>query len=211
MTSKHVIVIVACGILLAAGCGSAPPPAPGSATPATTASETQHVIAGPVALDAPASWHVRSGTPNPSGDVTLAFLGPGELPDNCQASGQGGVCLPWPVIQLVPGGMVVAVRGHGMPGSEPPAGGDPIMVGGLSARRISGSADEACRAIGGSELIAIVVPEVAGTTGWMGIDACLAGGDVAAAKAAFTAIADSVTMVADAALPLGQTSLDEST
>jgi hypothetical protein len=209
MTSKRVAVGIACALLLAAGCSSAPPAAPesetpvttASETPVTTASETQHVVAGPVGLDAPASWHVRPVPPNPSGNVTFAYLSPVELPSNCEATGQGGVCHPWPVVQLVPGGIVVAVRKYGMPGSQPPAGGDQITVGGLPARRISGSADEACRAIGGSELIDIVLPSVAGTTGWIALDACVAGGDVAAADAAFDAILAWVTIPGDAASP----------
>jgi hypothetical protein len=218
MVSQRVVVVVAaCSVLLAAGCASAPSAAPesatsattasatpastASATPAATGSETQHVAAGPVGLDAPANWHVRPGSLNPSGNVTFVYLSIAELPSDCQDTPQGGVCYPWPVVQLAPGGIVVAVRLHGMPGSQPPAGGDPLTVGGHPARRLNGSADEACRAIGGSVLTEIVLPASPGRTGWMSLDACLAEGDVSAADAAFSAILASVTMVGDAASP----------
>ena len=160
------------------------------------------MIAGPVGLDVPASWHVRPGLLNPSGNVTFVYIGPLEIPGECQDTGQqGGVCHPWPVVQLVPGGIVVAVRQNGMPGSQPPAGGEPITVGGRPARRNRGSADEGCRAIGGSELIDIVLPAVADTTGWIALDACLAGPDAAAADAAFAAIVASVTIAGGGASP----------
>ncbi len=214
MVGKRVTVGVAWAVLLAAGCASAPSSAPSDAAPASetpvemasegpvaTASGMQHMVADPIGLDVPAAWNVRHVPPNPSGNVTLAYLGPAELPSNCQETDQGGVCGPWPITRLAPGGIVVAIRLNGMPGSEPPAGGDQITVGGLSARRISGSADEACQAIGGSELIDVVLPVVPGTDGWMALDACLAGGDVAAAAAAFTAILESVTTVGSAASP----------
>jgi hypothetical protein len=81
-----------------------------------------------------------------------------------------------------------------MPNSRPPTGGKPITVGGRPARRISGSADEGCRAIGGSRSVEIVLPSVGETTGWIALDACLAGPDVAAADATFAAIVASVAI-----------------
>lgn len=201
MTSPRVAAFAICGILLAAGCSCGPLATPGFATPTKTPSETQHVVAGPVGLDAPASWHVRPGLLNPSGNVTFVYLGPLEMPSECQDTAQGGVCHSWPVVQLAPGGIVVAVRQNGMPGSQPPAGGEPITVGGRPARRIGGSADEGCRAIGGSELIDIVLPAAADTTGWIALDACLAGPDAAAADAAFAAIVASVAIAGGGASP----------
>jgi hypothetical protein len=159
------------------------------------------VIAGPIGLDAPASWHVRAGSLNPSGNVTFAYLSPVEIPSECQDSGQGGVCQPWPIVQLTPGGIVVAVRLHGLPGSRPPAGGDPMTVAGLAARRLTGPADAGCRAIGGSDLTEIVLPAVPGTNGWVSLDACLAGGDGEAADAAFSTIVGSATIAGSAPSP----------
>ena len=147
-------------------------------------------------------WNpARRGLLNPSGNVTFVYLGPLGIPGECQDTAQGGGCHPWPVVKLVPGGIVVAVRQNGMPGSQPPAGGEPITVGGRPARRNRGSADEGCRAIGGSELIDIVLPAVADTTGWIALDACLAGPDAAAADAAFAAIVASVTIAGGGASP----------
>lgn len=183
--------VVVGGVLLAAACSSAPQGAPESATPKEQAA-TQHVVAGPVGLDVPASWHVRPGMLNPGGDVTFVYLSPIDVPSECQNTSQGGACLSWPVVQLPPGGIVVAVRQHGRPGSQPPAGGEPITVGGQPARRIRGLADEACRAIGGTESIDVVVPSITGSTGWIGLDGCLAGPDVATAEAAFAAMVTSV-------------------
>jgi hypothetical protein len=201
MISTRVALLVVCGVLLAAGCSSAPPSASESAAPASTRAATQHVVAGPIGLDAPATWHVRPGLLNPSGNVTFAYLSPPELPSECQDTGQGGVCHPWPVVQLVPGGLVVAVRQNGMPGSQAPGGGAPIMVGGRPARRIRGPADEGCRAIGGSVSIEIVLPATGDRTGWSALDACLAGPDVSVAEAAFANVVASVDLAGAAASP----------
>lgn len=194
MTRTRIAALVVCGGLLVAGCSSAPLAPPVSARPTKTPSESQHVVAGPVSLDAPTSWHVRPGLLNPSGNVTSMYLSPLALPSECQDTAQGDVCHPWPVMQLVPGRLVVAVRENGMPNSRPPTGGKPITVGGRPARRISGSADEGCRAIGGSRSVEIVLPSVGETTGWIALDACLAGPDVAAADATFAAIVASVAI-----------------
>lgn len=213
MGGPRIGVAIGLAVLFAAGCASAPSDSSAPATPATSAtagasasaaasaSATERVVAGPVGLDLPTGWHVRPASLNPSGNVTLAFLGPAELASECEEAGEGGVCHPWPVTRLAPGGIVVAVRLHGMPGSRPPPGGDPVLVGGLQARSISGRADDACQAIGGSKLIDVVLPAVPGTTGWIALDACLAGDEVAAAEAAFAAILASVTIEGAAASP----------
>ena len=73
-----------------------------------------------------------------------------------------------------------------------------MTVGGLPARRLTGSADEGCQAIGGSDLTQIVLPVVAGTNGWISLDACLAGPQIEPADAAFAAILASVSVVGDA-------------
>lgn len=200
----RVAIGAALGALLVAGCAATTSPEPSMTPPASPSSvattETEHVSAGPIALDAPAGWHVREGVVNPSGNVTFAYLSPGDLPSECEDTGQGEVCHPWPISESVPGGIVVAVRLYGMPGSAPPSGGDPITVAGRPARRISGPADEACRAIGGSELIRVVVPAVPGTAGWVAFDACLAGAD-AAAEGAFGSIVASTMIVATSPSP----------
>ena len=126
--------------------------------------------------------------------MTFAWLSPLELPSECQDSTQGGVCHPWPVVKLPPGGIVVAVRQNGMPGSRPPAGGRPISVAGLPARRIDAAADVSCQTVGGTESIAVALPAVPGTMGWIALDACLAGPDTRAADAAFAAIVASITI-----------------
>jgi hypothetical protein len=161
----------------------------------------QHVAAGPIGLDVPAEWHVRPGLLNPGGNVTFSYASPLDLPSECEQTSGGGVCHPWPIVTLGPGGMVVAVRLGGMPGSQPPTGGQPITVAGLPARRIVGSADAGCRAIGGAQSIAVVVPAVPGTTGWLALDACLAGPDSEAGDAALGAITASVTIAGDGATP----------
>ena len=173
----------------------------GAFPPTASPVRTQHVIAGPLGLDAPVSWHVRSALPNPSGNVSFAYLSPQALSGDCEISAQGGVCHPWPVVQLDPGGIVVAVRLHGLPGSQPPPGPEPITVAGRPATRISGSADEGCRAIGGPAATDIVLPSVDGASGWVSLDACLAGPDEASADAAFSAIVESVTIAGDGASP----------
>jgi hypothetical protein len=208
MAGRQLLLSIACGAVLAAGCATGPTAAPGSATPsagpggspAGSPAGTQHVVAGPLALDIPASWHVRAGQLNPSGNVSLAFLAPIELPAECQAAAGGGaICHPWPIVGLHPGGILVAVRLHGMPGSHPPAGGDPIVVAGQSARRISGPADQGCLAIGGLESVDVILP--GDTSGWLGIDACVAGPDVTPAEADFAAILATVAMAEPAPSP----------
>ena len=92
--------------------------APGFPTQTTTPSGMQHVEAGPVGLEAPANWSLRVSLPNPSGNVTYAFLSHATVPSECRETGQGGACHPWPIVKLAPGEIVVAVRQHGMPGSD---------------------------------------------------------------------------------------------
>ena len=71
MTSNRLAVgIVGCA-LLAAACAQVPLAESASGAPATPASETQHAVAGPVGLDAPARRHVRPELPSPSGNVTF--------------------------------------------------------------------------------------------------------------------------------------------
>lgn len=200
MTRTFVVAVLCLGALLAAGCTSAslPQPSPSltqlaSSAPTTSSTEVQHVSAGPVGVDVPAASHLRPGLANPSGNVTFAWVSPVELPSECLDTAQGGVCQPWPVMKLLPGGIVVAVRQNGMPGSRPPAGGRTTSVGGLPARRFDAAADDACQAIGGTESIAVVLPAVPGTTGWIALDACLAGPDARAANDAFAAIVASIT------------------
>ena len=120
---------LACGVLFAAACSAAASSTHESATPTMERAATQHVVAGPVGLDVPASWHVRPGLPNPSGNVAFVYLSPYEVPSECQDTSQGGVCHAWPLVQLPLGGIVVAVRLHGMPGSRPPADGEPMRSG----------------------------------------------------------------------------------
>ena len=201
VTRTRVGAFVVCGAILVAGCSSAPSAGSASVAPTAIPGQTQHVIAGPLALDAPVSWHVRSALPNPTGNVSFAYLSPQALSSDCEISAQGGVCHPWPVAHLDPGGIVVAVRLHGMPGSMPPVGGEPITVAGLPATRISGSAEVGCRAIGGAAVTDIVLPQVEGASGWVSLDACLAGPDKAAADTAFSAIVESVTIAGDGASP----------
>jgi hypothetical protein len=200
---------ILCWVALVAGCVSNPlppsptPGAPGSATlapttiPTTTVppstSALQLALAGPLAMHIPSSWHQRPGSLNPSGDEPLLYLGPMELPSDCTVTAQGGTCAPWPMLNLGPGGMVVAVRLYGRPGSVPPSGGEAITVGGISARRIAEPADAQCQAIGGSQLIQIVLPSVPGTNGWVSVDACLAGGDAAATEV-FNTIISSIAI-----------------
>ena len=154
-----------------------------------------HVVAGPFDLAIPAGWHTRQGLANPSGNFALVYLGPDALPSACRQLASGsGVCGPWPLFQLGPDGIVVAVRLHGMPGSQPPPGGDPVTIAGLPGRRIIGAPDQACIGIGGSQSIDVVLPSVPETSGWMSIDACVAGGGMAAADEAFDAILASATI-----------------
>ena len=195
-----VLVVSACGAIPAPPTASAsalPTTAPGSASQAVATAPPQQVVAGPFELEVPAGWHVRQALPNPSGNWTLDYLGPGQLPSECEGrAGGGGVCHPWPIVQLDPGGSVIAVRQYGMPGSRPPTGGDPVMVAGLSGRRTDGPASVSCLAIGGSASIAVAIPTVAGSQGWLSLEACLAGPDVAPTEAAFSAIVASATVTA---------------
>lgn len=153
-----------------------------------------HVVAGPLDLTTPAGWHTRRGLPNPGGNFAFVYLSPASLPSDCRGTAFGGVCSSWPRMTLDPGGIVVAVRFNGMPGSRAPAGGDPTMVAGLPARRSSGSANQACAAIGGSQSITVVLPSVPDASGWMAIDGCIAGPDVATADEELDAILASVTI-----------------
>ena len=157
------------------------------------------MVAGPLGLDVPSNWHVRMGTLNPSGNVAFAYLSPADLPSDCEGPAGGpGVCYPWPVTELGAGGVVAAIRLHRMPGSQPPTGGDPVTLAGLPARQTSGPADSACRSIGGSALTQVVLPALPNATGWMSLDACLAGPNPAAAEAVFGVILRSVVIAADA-------------
>lgn len=178
------VIFLAAGALLA-GCssGAAGPSGSMRATASAAASggaSARHVTAGPLSLDLPAGWHSRPGSLNPSGNVALLFAAPVDLPSDCEETAQGGTCHPWPVMQLGADGIVVAVRLYGLPGTTPPAGGSSITVAGVAAREITGPADTACRAIGGTELIEVILPTIQGASGYLSIDGCLAGSDAAA-------------------------------
>lgn len=160
---------------------------------ASAPSSSGRVEVGPLAVQLPAtwdgqpwSWSLRRGSINPSGNVPLAFISPQALPTDCEETPQGGVCHPWPIMTLDPGGMVVAIRQNGMPGSHPPADGQPTSVGGRSARTSTGPADTPCATIGGTESIALAIPATAAMAPWFGIDACLAGPDTASAEMTFS-------------------------
>jgi hypothetical protein len=198
---------VAAGSSAAGSPTSTPAASAGAASDAATSQPTGHVDADPLSLEIPAGWHARRGLANPSGVFAIVYLSPAPIPSDCQATiDGGGVCHSWPLFQLDPGGLVARVMLHGMPRLQPPAGGTPITVAGMPARRISGSADEACRAIGGSQSITIVLPSVPDTYAWMSIDACVAGGDPmgaeqAAADDTFDAIVASATLAPAAPSP----------
>jgi hypothetical protein len=203
MIDKRVAVSAACAFLLVTACGSIQAGGSRSRSPIPTVPAFQHVDTGLVSLAVPSSWHVRRVAPNPSGNWTSAFLSPGGLSSECQTTADGGSCHPWPLTTTVPGGIVVAVREYGMPGSRAPSGGDPTTVGGVPARRVSGSADSACAVIGGAESIRYVVPTVPGWYGWLAIDACLAGGDMSATEAILATLVASVTIPVAGPAPTG--------
>ncbi len=147
-----------------------------------------------VAFGYPAGWDARPGAINPSGNVTIVFVGSTALPSDCVEAANGGVCYPWPVMTLKPGEIVVAWRAHGMPGSKPPTGGGPTSVGGRPATIERGPADKACAAIGGDGSIAVAVPKPPSQVGWIGIDACLGGPGTEAFEATFDAMLASATI-----------------
>jgi hypothetical protein len=213
MSRSHRVVAVAFGILVA-GCAATAPttsprPSAASTSPASPAAVTSgssnpspapaSIDVGPLAIELPAGWHVRTSGPNPSGNWTPAWLSPDEVPSDCEPYGQGGQeCRAWPISSRVPGGIVVAAREYLNPGSRPPRGGKATTVAGLEARRFSGPADEACGAIGGSRLTRVVIPRVPGTDGWLALDACIAAGAPPASVAAFDSIVHSATLAAAA-------------
>jgi hypothetical protein len=128
----------------------------------------------------------------------LLFAGPGDLPSECQAAANGDTtCISWPITHLAPGGIIVAVRAYGQPRYQPPAGGDPISVSGLAARRITGTAVASCRTINGTQLVEVWLPALVGASGFFSIDACMSGTDGAAANA-FDTILASVVVTAPA-------------
>jgi hypothetical protein len=206
--------LLAIALLGAAGCAATQPTAAGAPSgtptlasrpaltiPPSPASSTE-LVAGPFALAVPSAWHVRKAGPNPSGNWTLDFLGPAAIPSECRALANGVTeCGPWPVGRLDAGGVVVAVRQYGMPGSRPPVGGEASIVAGQAAKTFRGPADTACRAIGGTESTAVVLPAVPGTEGWFSIEACTAGPRTASAEAAFMAIVNSATLAVPSSEP----------
>jgi hypothetical protein len=153
-------------------------------------------MAGPIGLSLPAGWNSRTTLPNPSGNWTLLFAGPGELPSECRGDANGTTtCIGWPITHLAPGGIIVAVRAYGQPGFQPPAGGDPISVSGLAARRITSTADQSCQAIDGTQLVEVWLPALVGQNARYSIDAC-ASGDGGGSANAFAAILASAVVTA---------------
>lgn len=208
------------GMALIAGCSTTPSGAPATPTTApatpTTAPATLATaptaptasaialggpglaMAGPIGLMLPAGWNSRTTLPNPSGNWTLLFAGPGALPSECQGDANGNTaCSSWPLVQLAPDGLIVAVRSYGNPLSKPPVGGAPITVSGIAARRISGAADGSCRAIDGTQMVEVWLPALVGQNAWYSIDACMSGTDGTAANA-FAAILASTVVTAPA-------------
>lgn len=198
MRAKDMAALAVAALLAGCSPGSsaatASPGAQGSAAAVGTPPATQHVTAGPLRLDIPTTWHTRAGGLNPGGNVTLVFAGPVDLPTDCPETAPGGTCSAWPVMRLASDGIVVAIRLYGQPGSVPPSGGSIVTVAGLAAHEITGPADAPCMQIGGSKLIQVVLPAMTGTSGYLSIDACIAGGD-AAAENTFSAIVASVSVL----------------
>lgn len=188
--------------IVAAGCQPAVSPAP---TPIPTQAlggvtfmpgAFAHIALPEVAFDYPLGWSSRTGTLNPGGNEAIVFVGSGDLASECVTAADGsGTCLAWPQSLLSDGGIDVAFRVYGMPGSTPPPGGTLTSVGGRPARSIIQPASDACRAIRGDESIVVVLEPQAGPPGWSALEACLAGPDRRAAEAAFSQI------VASARLP----------
>jgi hypothetical protein len=203
-TRMRILALLVAAFASTAGCAPAPSAmptasAPAASTPSASVSAEaplQRAVAGPLGLEIPAGWHQRPGSLNPGGDETFLFMAPTDFASDCTETAQGGSCFIWPMEQLAPGGIVVAVRFHGRPGFEPPAGGDPITVAGLAARRFAGPADGACRGIGGTDLVEVWLPAFAGGNGIYSIDACSSG--QAAGTAEFAAILASVSFTRDA-------------
>ena len=197
-----VVLVAACGAVVGSGKSAVPSPTSSDGTPAQpgttyhdpSARATQRFADGVIAFDFPASWSSRKGTVNPSGNRTVVFVGPEELPSDCVETAQGGTCGPWPAMKMAANGIVVAWRAYGMPHSTPPEGGDPTDVGGRPATMTRGRPTEGCAAIGGDESIGVVVTPGAGQLGWIGIDACLSGPDHEAAEAGFASILASATV-----------------
>lgn len=154
-----------------------------------------HVELPQVAFDYPLGWTSRTGSLNPSGQEAIVFVGSGDLASDCVTAADGsGTCFPWPQSLLSDGGIDVAFRVFGMPGSTPPPGGTSTSVDGHRARTISGPASDACRAIRGDESIEVVLEPPAAAPGWTALEACLAGPDRRAAEAAFSQIVGSVRL-----------------
>jgi hypothetical protein len=200
------LVLLITAMAIVVGCGPVPSGQPGTPTPSVAApnpssaanAKADLVMAGPIGVMLPAGWQQRTTLPNPSGNWTLLFAGPGDLPSECQAAANGDTtCSSWPITHLAPGGIIVAVRAFGQPGFQPPTGGDPVSVSGLSARRITGTADGSCRSIDGTQLVEVWLPALVGTNGFYSIDACTAGADDAAANA-FAAVLASIVVTAGA-------------
>jgi len=203
------VALIASGCMAPAGSPSASTPLAGSTSPGGSASTSTPGSAGSaspstsamqrfeddrVAFGYPVGWAARPGSINPSGNVTIVFVGSTALPSDCAETANGGVCYPWPVMTLKPGEIVVAWRDHGMPGSTPPMGGEATTVGRRAATIIRGPADKACAAIGGKGSIAVAVPKAPGQVGWTGIDACLVGPGDDALEATFAAMLASATI-----------------
>ena len=208
----RLVALLASFAFLVAACGSAqatptPTASSGQATPTVAPSgsarptsalvpgPTQHVIAEVLTLDAPASWHLEKGLLNPGGSIAFEFLGPQELPSQCKPVSQGTECFPWPIMQLEPGSIVVAVRLNGMPGSTPPTGGEPMTVSGQPARWIRGLANQQCETIGGSISDQIVIPERPSGSGWLSLEGCINGPDTTAAESTFSIIVKTLKLV----------------
>jgi hypothetical protein len=195
--SAVAMITLACAVAACAA-GSTPTTFPPTATSSGSGQPGSSAPAGlfvgtSFRFDYPADWHTRQGILNPSGNWTEVYVSPQPLPSECRESALGGVCGAWPIMRLSPDGLVLAWRNHGNPGSAPPVGGQPLSIGGRSARLMRASADEGCTAIGGDESIEVVILPTGRETAWSSVDACLAGPDHGPAEAALSALEASIT------------------
>lgn len=169
-------------ILVLAAAACAPAGGEPSSSPGSTTLTGDFISDWPVAIRYPAGWQVAHYQVANSFYQSEAFLSTESMPDPCVRRANSTSCQSWPPVHLGQNGIIVGLWADSFPGwSFDPSAGQPVAVGGQAATFVIHEPDEACRAAGGDEQIAVTIPR-AEQWNWWELDACLSGPDLAAGE-----------------------------
>jgi hypothetical protein len=166
--------------------------APAPLTPPPVAGTSRFTGYG-ITLDYPSAWNRSSFEVVSSFFRQFLFLSTATLADPCDRTPSSVSCTRQAVAGLGPDGILVIWSSDGFPGwSFDATAGSANPVGGRTATLTASPADDACRAIGGEELMVATIPIPDVRWDWHEMRACLRGPDLASLRSEVRAMLGSV-------------------